>query len=252
VEADYGGAGNYYPGTIAQAHGDGRYDITYDDGDEEMGVDEGLIRLPPAAAKAPVAVAVSRPADGDGDDDGGYGYGQEDDEEEEPVDGPSVRHSPSLRSPAVDRVSAGLRGNNHDDDDGADSPVPPRHAVPAAAAAAAPAHAGSSAKNGGAEPEPYNEYDDEDFYEDAEMDTEELAPSPAHKAPAAAPVLSEVAALEAELAALESEEAELQRQLTGGLDPVNERGAVGKGQQQKQHQHHEEDDDDDDLYDVDF
>jgi hypothetical protein len=31
---------------------------------------------------------------------------------------------------------------------------------------------------------------------------------------------------------------------------VNERGAVGKGQQQKQHQHHEEDDDD--LYDVDF
>ena len=34
----YGGGDRYYPGAIAAAHGDGTYDIAFDDGDADCGV----------------------------------------------------------------------------------------------------------------------------------------------------------------------------------------------------------------------
>ena len=43
VEAKYQG-GKYYPGKISRDCGEGKYDITYDDGDKETGVDARLIR----------------------------------------------------------------------------------------------------------------------------------------------------------------------------------------------------------------
>ena len=44
VEADYRGRGKFYPGKISRDRGDGSYDIAYDDGDEERGVEARLIR----------------------------------------------------------------------------------------------------------------------------------------------------------------------------------------------------------------
>ena len=43
VEARYQGR-NYYPGKISRACGEGKYDIAYDDGDEETAVEARLIR----------------------------------------------------------------------------------------------------------------------------------------------------------------------------------------------------------------
>ncbi|KAK7234390.1 hypothetical protein SO694_0020108 [Aureococcus anophagefferens] len=44
IEARYRGKGKYYPGKIARDNGDGTYDIDYDDGEQEKGVTEELIR----------------------------------------------------------------------------------------------------------------------------------------------------------------------------------------------------------------
>jgi hypothetical protein len=45
VEGNYKGQGVWYPGVIGAAHGDGRYDLHYDDGERETRVDGSLIRL---------------------------------------------------------------------------------------------------------------------------------------------------------------------------------------------------------------
>ena len=53
VEAKYRGR-KYYPGKISRDCGEGKYDITYDDGDNETGVDARLIRKLPLS---PLAIA---------------------------------------------------------------------------------------------------------------------------------------------------------------------------------------------------
>ena len=53
VEAKYQGR-NYYPGKISRDCGEGKYDIAYDDGDGETGVDARLIRKLPLS---PLAIA---------------------------------------------------------------------------------------------------------------------------------------------------------------------------------------------------
>src|SRR6185312_16350894 len=45
VEANYRGKGKYYPGRIKRDHGNGTFDIDYNDGESETRVDESLIRL---------------------------------------------------------------------------------------------------------------------------------------------------------------------------------------------------------------
>merc|ERR1711968_270096 len=44
VEARYRGKSRYYPGKIRRVNRDGTFDIDYDDGEREMGVEENLIR----------------------------------------------------------------------------------------------------------------------------------------------------------------------------------------------------------------
>jgi len=44
VEANYAGEGQFFPGKIGAVHGNGTYDIVYDDGDEEKAVDKSLIK----------------------------------------------------------------------------------------------------------------------------------------------------------------------------------------------------------------
>ena len=56
VEARYQGQ-NYYPGKISRDCGEGKYDIAYDDGDEEMEVEARLIRKLPLS---PLAIADER------------------------------------------------------------------------------------------------------------------------------------------------------------------------------------------------
>ena len=52
VEANYGLEGHFYPGTIAEDHGDGTFDIDYDDGEQECRVSMGALRASPAALAA--------------------------------------------------------------------------------------------------------------------------------------------------------------------------------------------------------
>ncbi|KDO29928.1 hypothetical protein SPRG_19856 [Saprolegnia parasitica CBS 223.65] len=47
VEARFGGKDKFFKGKITHVHGDGSYDIEYDDGDEERRVDPALVRLLP-------------------------------------------------------------------------------------------------------------------------------------------------------------------------------------------------------------
>ena len=54
VEADYRGRGKFYPGKISRDRGEGKYDIAYDDGDEETGVEARLIRK---LSLSPLAIA---------------------------------------------------------------------------------------------------------------------------------------------------------------------------------------------------
>ena len=44
VEARYRGKTRYYPGRLARDRGSGKWDIDYDDGEKEFGIDEELIR----------------------------------------------------------------------------------------------------------------------------------------------------------------------------------------------------------------
>ena len=53
VEAKYRGR-KYYPGKISRDCGEGKYDITYDDGDREKRVDASLIRRLP---RSPLDIA---------------------------------------------------------------------------------------------------------------------------------------------------------------------------------------------------
>ena len=50
VEVRYRGREEYYPGKIRRDCGEGKYDIAYDDGDEETGVEARLIRRLPLSA----------------------------------------------------------------------------------------------------------------------------------------------------------------------------------------------------------
>ena len=45
VEGNYRGRGRWYPGTIARTNSDGTFDIDYDDGEKELGVEQELVRL---------------------------------------------------------------------------------------------------------------------------------------------------------------------------------------------------------------
>ena len=44
IEARYRGRSKYYPGKIGRVHSDGTFDIDYDDGEKERGVQRHLIR----------------------------------------------------------------------------------------------------------------------------------------------------------------------------------------------------------------
>merc|ERR1719230_2314741 len=44
VEARHGGGSKWYPGTITRCRLNGSYDIHYDDGERETGVEKGMIR----------------------------------------------------------------------------------------------------------------------------------------------------------------------------------------------------------------
>jgi hypothetical protein len=44
VEVDFKGRGKYYPGKISRCRLNGTYDIAYDDGEREMGVEKGMIK----------------------------------------------------------------------------------------------------------------------------------------------------------------------------------------------------------------
>ncbi|KAH8054922.1 alpha-kinase [Aureococcus anophagefferens] len=58
VEADYGSEGHYYPGTVAAVHGDGTYDVDYDDCEEECRVSAAAIRGGAKPAGLAVGAAV--------------------------------------------------------------------------------------------------------------------------------------------------------------------------------------------------
>jgi cytidine deaminase len=55
VEARYKGRARYYPGVVRRANRDGTYDIDYDDGEKELGVDAELVRLLDSGSKAATA-----------------------------------------------------------------------------------------------------------------------------------------------------------------------------------------------------
>ena len=57
VEVRYRGREKYYPGKIRRDCGEGKYDIAYDDGDRERGVEARLIRKLPLS---PLAIAEER------------------------------------------------------------------------------------------------------------------------------------------------------------------------------------------------
>merc|ERR1712072_292968 len=57
VEVRYRGRERYYPGKISRDHGNGKYDITYYDDEEETGVEARLIRKLPLS---PLAIAEER------------------------------------------------------------------------------------------------------------------------------------------------------------------------------------------------
>ena len=45
MEGNYRGRGRWYPGVIGRERANGTFDIHYDDGEKELGVDRDLIRL---------------------------------------------------------------------------------------------------------------------------------------------------------------------------------------------------------------
>ena len=68
VEGQYGKGSKWYPGVISSANSDGTFDVTYEDGDFEAGVQEGLIRSiesavdDASAASAPAPYPALQPA----------------------------------------------------------------------------------------------------------------------------------------------------------------------------------------------
>ena len=57
VEVRYRGREKYYPGKIRRDCGEGKYDIAYDDGERERGVEARLIRKLPLS---PLAIAEEK------------------------------------------------------------------------------------------------------------------------------------------------------------------------------------------------
>ena len=53
VEARYKGRNRFYPGVISRIHGDGTYDVDYDDGEQERMVESSLIKTPPPHHRSP-------------------------------------------------------------------------------------------------------------------------------------------------------------------------------------------------------
>ncbi|KAH8047674.1 tudor domain-containing protein [Aureococcus anophagefferens] len=81
VEARYRGKGKFYPGKIAKDQGDGTYDIDYDDGEQEKGVAEALIRGVESKTEKPSAGGKFYPGkiakdNGDGTYDVDYDDGE--------------------------------------------------------------------------------------------------------------------------------------------------------------------------------
>eukprot|EP01047_Picozoa_sp_COSAG01_P037423 COSAG01_NODE_2972_length_6774_cov_7.923146_1_plen_1153_part_00 len=57
VEGNYRGRGRWYPGVIGRKRANGSFDINYDDGERELGVDRDMIRV--STASAPSAPALT-------------------------------------------------------------------------------------------------------------------------------------------------------------------------------------------------
>ena len=53
IEALFEGGEEWYAGMVSAIQADGTYDIMYDDGDQEVGVPRGAIRLPGSGQPAP-------------------------------------------------------------------------------------------------------------------------------------------------------------------------------------------------------
>ena len=64
VEANYRGRGKYYPGVIGRERANGTFDIDYDDGEREIGVDQDYIRLISSAASSPARGSSGRLEEG--------------------------------------------------------------------------------------------------------------------------------------------------------------------------------------------
>ena len=60
MEANFEGEGEWFAGVVDKVE-DGRYDITYDDGDEEFGVDAARVRA--ATSDADVLAPLPAPQD---------------------------------------------------------------------------------------------------------------------------------------------------------------------------------------------
>ena len=58
VEGNYRGRGRWYPGVIGRERANGTFDIHYDDGEKELGVDRDLIRLRDAPLARPALEEV--------------------------------------------------------------------------------------------------------------------------------------------------------------------------------------------------
>jgi hypothetical protein len=63
VEANFKGRGRYYRGVIARARLNNTYDVDYEDGEKESGVEPGMIRLVSAHAGSPSRSSTLRPLD---------------------------------------------------------------------------------------------------------------------------------------------------------------------------------------------
>src|SRR5689334_55993 len=53
ILANFHGEGQLFPGVIAAANANGTFEIDYDDGDQEHGVQPGMLQLQKSRAKAP-------------------------------------------------------------------------------------------------------------------------------------------------------------------------------------------------------
>lgn len=72
IEGNYQGSNTFYPGKIVRAHGDNKYDILYDDGEQEDGVKAEFIRIQTVVVKPQISQV-----------DGEQSYGEEEFDNEE-------------------------------------------------------------------------------------------------------------------------------------------------------------------------